>query len=168
MGVFTKFKELMGFEEYEDEEEMEVEDEGYKQSGYYDRKPVEPKASPSAPSSKFDTSNVVPMQSRTVKAITSAFKLVVIEPKGFDECSKLVDSLKSRKPIIVNLEKLDSDTARKIFDFLGGATYALNGNVQKVANNIFIFAPENVAISAEGESKPYSFGGDLGDSNPWK
>ena len=106
------------------------------------------------------------MQSRTVKAITSAFKLVVIEPSGFDECSKLVDSLKSRKPIIVNLEKLDSDTARKIFDFLGGATYALNGNVQKVANNIFIFAPENVAISAEGESKPYNFGGDFGDSNP--
>ncbi len=62
------------------------------------------------------------MQSRTVKAITSAFKLVVIEPSGFDECSKLVDSLKSRKPIIVNLEKLDSDTTRKIFDFLGGAS----------------------------------------------
>ena len=71
--------------------------------------------------------NVVSMQNRTVKALTSKFKLMVIEPKGFDECSKLVDSLKSRKPIIVNLEKLDSDTARKIFDFLGGATYALNG-----------------------------------------
>ena len=169
MGVFSKFKELMGFEEYEEEEEMEVEEDGYKQSGYYDRKPVEPKApSSSSGVSRFDTSNVVPMQSRTVKAITSAFKLVVIEPSGFDECSKLVDSLKSRKPIIVNLEKLDSDTARKIFDFLGGATYALNGNVQKVANNIFIFAPENVAISAEGESKPYNFGGDFGESNPWK
>ena len=44
MGVFSKFKELMGFEEYEEEEEMEVEEDGYKQSGYYDRKPVEPKA----------------------------------------------------------------------------------------------------------------------------
>ncbi len=53
------------------------------------------------------------MQNRTVKALTSKFKLMVIEPKGFDECSKLVDSLKSRKPIIVNLEKLDSDTARR-------------------------------------------------------
>ena len=109
------------------------------------------------------------MQNRTVKALTNAFKLVVIEPKGFDECSKLVDSLKSRKPIIVNLEKLDSDTARKIFDFLGGATYALNGNVQKVANNIFVFAPENVAIFADGENKPYNFsGGAHDDANPWK
>lgn len=108
------------------------------------------------------------MQNRTVKAITNAFKLVVIEPAGFDECPKLVDSLKSRKPIIVNLEKLDNDTGRKIFDFLGGATYALNGNVQKVANNIFVFAPENVAIFADGENKPYNFGGGENGSNPWK
>ncbi|MEE0772033.1 MAG: cell division protein SepF [Anaerovoracaceae bacterium] len=167
MGVFSKFKDLMGFEEYE-EDEVEVEEEEYnKQGSYYDRKPVEPRQhTPAAP--KFDN-NVVPMQNRTVKALTNAFKLVVIEPKGFDECSKLVDSLKSRKPIIVNLEKLDSDTARKIFDFLGGATYALNGNVQKVANNIFVFAPENVAIFADGENKPYNFsGGAHDDANPWK
>ena len=71
-----------------------------------------------------------------------------------------------KRIVEVNLEKLDSDTARKIFDFLGGATYALNGNVQKVANNIFIFAPENVAIFADGENKPYSFSGS--DENPWK
>ena len=83
------------------------------------------------------------MQSRT----TNPFKLVVIEPEGFEECPKLVDSLKTRKPIIINLEKIESETARKIFDFLSGATYALNGNVQKVANNIFVFAPENVDIS---------------------
>lgn len=168
MGVLSKFKDLMGFEEYE-EDDFEEEDVEYnKQGSYYDRKPVEPRQ-PMAPPTKFDTSsNVVPMQNRTVKALTNAFKLVVIEPKGFDECSKLVDSLKSRKPIIVNLEQLDSDTARKIFDFLGGATYALNGNVQKVANNIFVFAPENVAIFSEGENKPYNFSGSSDDVNPWK
>ena len=166
MGVFTKFKDIMGFEEYE-EDEVEVAEDYNKQGSYYDRKPMEPRQ-PIAPPAKFDN-NVVPMQNRTVKALTNAFKLVVIEPKGFDECSKLVDSLKSRKPIIVNLEQLDSDTARKIFDFLGGATYALNGNVQKVANNIFVFAPENVAIFSEGDNKPYSFtSGSEEDINPWK
>ncbi len=167
MGVFSKFKDLMGFEDY-DEEEVEAEEEYSQKSNYYDRKPIETRQT-SAPAPKYDMSNVVPMQNRTVKALTNAFKLVVIEPKGFDECAKLVDSLKSRKPIIVNLEKLDADTGRKIFDFLGGATYALNGNVQKVANNIFIFAPENVAISAQGDSKPYNFAGSSADDvNPWK
>ena len=78
---------------------------------------------------------------------TGAFKLVLIEPKSFEECPKLVDSLKSHKPIIINLEHLSTDVARKIFDFLSGATYALDGNVQKIASNIFVFAPQNVDIA---------------------
>ena len=101
-----------------------------------------------------------------MKSITNAFKLVVIEPQSFDECSRLVDNLRSRKPVIVNLEKLDTDTARKIFDFLGGATYALNGNVQKVANNIFLFAPENVNIDYNMNKKQAEAEG--GIKSPWK
>ena len=58
--------------------------------------------------------------------------------------------------------KLETEVARKIFDFLSGATYALNGNVQKVANNIFIFAPENVDISSTNEASPKGF--DFGSS----
>ena len=162
MGMFNKFRDLIGIEEYDEDEEFE--EETYKPSSYQERTPAVPRTA--ASSQKYETKNIVPMQNKTVKSITNAFKLVVIEPASFDECARLVDNLRSRKPVIVNLEKLDTDTARKIFDFLGGATYALNGNVQKVANNIFIFAPENVAIFADGENKPYSFAGT--DENPWK
>lgn len=165
MGMFNKFKDLIGIEEFDEEDEFEEEETVTKQSSYPERTQVAPRKAPAA-SQRYNTTNIVPMQNKTVKSITNAFKLVVIEPASFDECSRLVDNLRSRKPVIVNLEKLDTDTARKIFDFLGGATYALNGNVQKVANNIFIFAPENVAIFADGENKPYSFAGT--DENPWK
>lgn len=170
MGVINKFKDLIGLEdEYDEEYEEYEEEEKYGESHYYDRETAKtPAASPGATTGRYTPSNVVSMQERKVRAITNAFKLVVIEPQGFEECSKLVDSLKSRKPIIVNLEKLDAGLARKIFDFLGGATYALNGNVQKVANNIFIFAPENVAIAAESEHKPYNFKDTNEDYNPWK
>ena len=93
--------------------------------------------------------NVIPLRGReAIQKITTKFKIVVIEPKAFDECPKLVDSLKSRKPVIINLENIENDTARKIFDFLSGATYALNGNVQKIAQNIFVFLPENVDIQS--------------------
>ena len=99
---------------------------------------------------------------------TSAFKLVLIEPKSFEECPKLVDSLKGRRPVIINLEKLETEVARKIFDFMSGATYALQGNVQKVANNIFIFAPENVDIAAtQSQKQPAGFGAEDSD-NPWR
>ena len=93
-------------------------------------------------------SAVRPAEKRFSVANTNAFRMILIEPKSFDECPKLVDCLKSRRPVIINLEKLETETARKIFDFMSGATYALGGNVQKVANNIFIFAPENVDIAA--------------------
>ena len=79
---------------------------------------------------------------------TGAFKLVLIEPKSFDECPKLVDSLKAHKPIIINLEHLSTDVAKKIFDFLSGATYALRGNIQRINQNIYLFAPHNVNIKA--------------------
>ncbi len=93
--------------------------------------------------------------------------MVVIEPQGFDESPKLVDSLKAKKPVIINLENLETDTARKIFDFLSGATYALNGNVQKVANNIFVFAPENVSVDYKNEQKSSERASDSMKS-PWR
>ena len=112
-----------------------------------------------------EPAKAVPVEKRVSIAGTNAFKLVVIEPKSFDECPKLVDSLKGRRPVIINLEKIETETAKKIFDFLSGATYALNGNVQKVANNIFIFAPESVDITANQEERGFEFGG---NKNPWR
>lgn len=149
MGVFDKFKDLVGIEEYDDEDitEDEIRAAGMKM----ERQKVEPRSSYS---SRSDRDKVVRMQ----QGGKSEMKLVVIEPDGFEDCPKLVDSLKERRPVIINLERLDSDTARKIFDFLSGATYALNGNVQKVANNIFVFAPANVDISADAlQTKGFDF-----------
>jgi cell division inhibitor SepF len=101
-----------------------------------------------------------------IKDITTKFKIVVTEPKTLDECPKLVDSLKSKKPVIINLGYLENDTARKVFDFLSGATYALGGRVQKIEQNIFVFLPENVDIQASAESEGFKYGDDKG--NPWR
>jgi len=112
--------------------------------------------------------NVIPLRgNEAIQRLTSRFKIVVIEPKGFDECPKLVDSLKSRKPVIINLENIENDTARKVFDFLSGATYALNGNVQKIAQNIFVFLPENVDVQGpDTGSQSFRYGEDKSD--PWR
>ena len=162
MGIFDKFKDLVGIDEYDEEDEYEE-----VTSASADRR-IEQRTSFEAPRpAPRNEGKVIPMQNRSVSAITAAFKLVVIEPSGFDECPKLVDSLKAKKPIIINLEKIETDTARKIFDFLSGATYALNGNVQKVANNIFVFAPENVDITAGNDNKGM-FENDKKKNSPWK
>jgi cell division inhibitor SepF len=94
------------------------------------------------------------------------FKMVVIEPKSLDECRKLVDNLRARKPVIINLERVETDLARKMFDFLGGATYALSGTVQRINQNIYIFAPQNVNIKAMVDRATES--GKPANANPWK
>ena len=78
-----------------------------------------------------------------------------------------MDSLKGRRPVIINLEKIETETAKKIFDFLRGATYSLYGNVQKVANKILMLAPERVVMAAgQDDSSAFDFGG--ANKNPWK
>ena len=160
MGVFDKFKDLVGIEEIDDDEITEEEIQAA--AAKLERKTIDNKSGAHIPAARSEVKEIKPSVSavRTMSGDkTGSFKLVVIEPKGFDECPKLVDNLKSRKPVIIILEKMESDTARKIFDFLSGATYALNGNVQKIANNIFVFAPENVDIAASVEHKGIDFGG---------
>ena len=164
MGVFGKFKELIGIEEIEDDEDFEEEPVVEKKPEVRQNSFVQP-----APVKEAKDNRVVNMQNNntaSMNRITSQFKMVVIEPKSFDESPRLVDNLKAKKPVIINLEKLESDTARKIFDFLSGATYALNGNVQKIANNIFVFVPENVDVTSSVDQKTsVSFGE---PKSPWR
>ena len=162
MSFVDKFKDLVGIEEFDDDEITEEEIRA--EASRMEKKDMQPRTSVDTRRSDSKESKVVNMQ-RGVTVNTHPFKMIVLEPKGFEEAPKLVDNLKSRKPVIVNLERLESDTARKIFDFLSGATYALNGNVQKVANNIFIFAPESVDIAANQEDRGFEFGG---NKNPWR
>ncbi len=73
-------------------------------------------------------------------------KIVVHEPLSYDEAPGIIDDLKSRKTVVVNLEQLDSIVKKQIFDFINGGLYAMEGNIQKVTKDIFIFAPSNVEI----------------------
>lgn len=79
----------------------------------------------------------------------SQFKVVIVQPETFEEAQNICDHLKNKKPVVVNLEGLEKESARKILDFLSGAVYALDGNIQKVSANIFLIAPYNVDIMGD-------------------
>ncbi|CQR74606.1 Cell division protein SepF [Sporomusa ovata DSM 2662] len=74
-------------------------------------------------------------------------KVMVVEPFSFDDAQHIADYLKSRKPVVVNLESSDPEIAKRMIDFISGTTYALNGQIQKVGNNIFLCAPNNVDVA---------------------
>lgn len=89
-------------------------------------------------------------KNKVVKIHTTAqLKLVVIQPETFEEARDIAIHLKSKKPVVMNLEAVDKDVQRRIVDFLSGAVYALDGNIQKVSNGIFLIAPYNVGIMGD-------------------
>ncbi len=82
-------------------------------------------------------------------AATTQMKVVVVSIERFDEAKEVVDHLRNKKPVVVNLEKLDKDISRRVIDIISGASYALQGSTQKVAKGIFLVAPYNVDIMAD-------------------
>lgn len=89
-------------------------------------------------------------RNKVVKIHTTAqLKLVVMQPESFEEARDIANHLKSKKPVVMNLESVERDVARRIVDFLSGAVYALDGNIQKVSNGIFLIAPYNVGIMGD-------------------
>ena len=73
---------------------------------------------------------------------TTQLKVVVLQPTTYNDATEITDHLREKKPVVVNLEKLDKENARKIVDFLSGAVYALTGKMQKVANGIILLVPK--------------------------
>jgi cell division inhibitor SepF len=155
-GIFDKVKRVIGIDDEEPDQE-ELEDTNY--DSPVNRGEQQPQPVPNytqkggsndfvAPPPRVETGKVVSMQSAsaTVAAKKQQWKMLITEPKDFDDCPGMVDSLLESKPLIINLEKLEREKARKIFDFLSGAIYAIGGRVQKVSENIFVFAPGNVDI----------------------
>ncbi|MGI6109820.1 MAG: cell division protein SepF [Eubacteriaceae bacterium] len=81
--------------------------------------------------------------------------VLVLDPETFDEAPNIVNKLKMNKTIVVNLKQTDFDEGRKIFDFLSGAVFALEGSLNRIAESVFILAPKQVSVSTEME-KPES------------
>lgn len=73
-------------------------------------------------------------------------KMIVYHPVTYEDAQSIIDNLRSRKPVIVNMEDLDVATAQRILDFLSGALYALSGTIHKISRNIFVMAPNNYDV----------------------
>lgn len=149
-GIFSKFKNWMTEDDdYYDDEEVEAELEET------DEEPMGNDISAIRSTTKSSTSKVVNLHS------ASQMKVVIVEPKKYEDVTIIADHLKQKKAVIVNLEGLaqDVDTRKAIFYFMSGAVYVLDGTIQKVSKAIFILAPNNVDIDAnmkkELESKAF-------------
>ena len=85
---------------------------------------------------------------RPVTPVQSA-KVHVIAPESFNDAQEIGDKLKANQPVIVNLQGVDRDLARRLIDFASGLAYGLGGQMERVAEQVFLLTPTNVEVSAE-------------------
>ena len=95
--------------------------------------------------SKKNYGKVVHMKS--IQGGAGKMELRVIRPKTYEDSREICDTLSGAMPVVLNLEGLNADLAQRILDFTSGSVYAMNGNLQKVTNYIFVITPSNVDIS---------------------
>ena len=73
----------------------------------------------------------------------------VVAPGGFNDAQEIGDKLKANQPVIVNLQGVERDLSRRLIDFASGVTYGLAGQMERVADQVFLLTPSNVEVSAE-------------------
>ena len=76
-------------------------------------------------------------------------RMVITQPTTFEQSEEICNYLKEKKSIILNLEYVNKDVARRIVDFISGSVHALDGHIQKISNAIFLVAPVNYDIASD-------------------
>ncbi|WP_018664064.1 cell division protein SepF [Heyndrickxia acidiproducens] len=134
MGLKTKFKSFFLLDdEYEDREQEMMEKE-------YEPEPE----SQAQKQIRGPRQNVVSLQS-----VQKSSKVILVEPRVYADAQEIADHLKNRRAVVVNLQSMPHDQAKRIVDFLSGTVYAIAGDIQRVGNNIFLCTPDNVEVSGK-------------------
>ena len=80
---------------------------------------------------------------------SNSMRISIQEPLDYEtDGPKIIDDILSNKVVVLNLEMVNSDLRRQIFDFVSGAVYALNGSVEKVTKGIFVISPSGVQVDS--------------------
>lgn len=160
MGVLDKFLDIMklsdddDFEDdfFDDEEYDDFEDEKPKKNVFKKEKKYDLDDEdddffePKSKSRSSSTNKVTPMRQPSKK---SQMEVCVIKPASLDDGREIAETLLGGSTVILNLEGIDLEVAQRIIDFTSGATFAINGNLQKISNYIFLVTPTTVDISGD-------------------
>jgi len=96
-----------------------------------------------------------PASERTVRPrpASARAKPHVVSPHSFNDAQEVADRFKSKQPVIVNLQDVDRDLSRRIIDFSSGMCYGLGGQMERVANHVYLITPDDVEVSLEDRQR---------------
>ncbi len=147
---------VKGFEPREtifDEMADEMNEEAYE---VQDNLAIDPAYTFAPKQEKFNESKVVSHPN-----FKSGYEVMVMEPRSFDDAAEIVEHLKDRKTLVLNLHLLDKEQSQRTIDFICGAAHALCGKPQKVGELVFVFTPSNVTLSVDIKQNQNKFNDSL-------
>ena len=144
-NVINKVRDFFGLDdEYDDEYDEDIED----------TEEEEEIVEPTITSRRQN--KVVNLHTTTVK--NSSTKILIIKPTDFDEAVNICDCLKDKKIVVVNTNSLDPKVAQRLLDFMGGASYALGGELQEADRGVYVLSPANIEVTNEFKNELSSKG----------
>ncbi len=162
-NIFTKLRDFVGLNEPV-EYEYEYEDDGETYQNLYQQEqpvqpppPVEEERTPrrrvrertvvgsEAGMGSTSMNNVIGMPG----SVNGISEVAVIEPRSFEEMPQVIQALRERKSVVLNLTMMDPDQAQRAVDFVAGGTYAIDGHQERIGESIFLFTPSCVQVSTQ-------------------
>lgn len=143
-GFFKKVLIFLGLTEEEEKEEEFIEQEDEKSKKRFVREP----------SVKYIGKNKGEYIKKVGRSeVLAHAKVHIIEPQSFGDAQTMGNKFKDDIPVIINLQRVEQELAKRIIDFASGLTFGLDGGIQRVADRVFLITPHNVEVSAEEKVK---------------
>lgn len=161
MGVLDKFLDVMKLNgDDEDYDDDFFDDDDYGDDDYDDDQPKRNLFRKEKPSFEEEEEEYEPRKvSRSNNKVTPmrqparrkapSMEVCVIKPNTMEDTREITETLLSGRTVILNLEGMDLEVAQRVIDFTSGSTFAIDGNLQKISNYIFLVTPANVDISGD-------------------
>jgi cell division inhibitor SepF len=152
VNVITKFKDFMGLNEEEYSDYDETDSDAYRSEYQQAETPLAQPAEPeprgvrrtNGERSATKINNVVGMPG----IVHGVSEMILIEPRSFEEMPQVIDALRHRKSVILNMTLIRQEEAQRSVDFVAGGTHAIDGHYERIGDNIFLFTPNCVQVSS--------------------
>lgn len=90
-----------------------------------------------------------PAIGKSIAGLTSNTKMILFEPRSFEDCEDIANHLKSKRATVVNLHRLQKEYAQRTIDFLTGVVFALDGTIKKIGHNVILCTPATIGVAGE-------------------
>lgn len=165
--ILTKLKDFVGISEH-DEYEEEYEEMDWQKSQSQAQQPTPLVEEPVQRRPQRETApltNEVPLASGNRNNVigmpginNSVAEVVVVEPHSFEEMPQVIQTLRERKSVVLNLNVMEPEEAQRAVDFVAGGTYAIDGHQERIGESIFLFTPSCVKVSTlSGSTSTHEF-----------